>query len=67
MFHLSLPAKLEDDVLILVAEFRSYHLEPTPKALTDLFRIIKTLCMEGLPLQEWVYFIFPFNNVINWD
>jgi len=52
MFHLSLPAKLEDDVLILVAEFRSYHLEPTPKALTDLFRIIKTLCMEGLPLQE---------------
>lgn len=52
MFPLSLPVKLRADMLVLIAEFRSHHLEPTPKALTGLFRIIKTLCMEGLPLQE---------------
>lgn len=52
-------------MLILIAGFRSYHLEPTPQALTGLFRIIKALGMEGLPLQEWAYFTFPFDNVFN--
>lgn len=52
-------------MLILIAEFRSYHLKPTPQALTGLFRIIKAFGMEGLPLQEWAYFSFPFSNVFN--
>lgn len=65
LFHLSLPAKWSADMLILTAEFRSYHWKPTPQTLTGLFRIIKALGMESLPLQKWAYFSFPLSNVFN--
>lgn len=51
MFHLSLPVNLTAGMLILIAAFRNSHLEPTHKALTGPFRLLK-LCVEGLPLQE---------------
>lgn len=51
MFHLSLPVNLTAGMLILIAAFRNSHLEPTHKALTGPFRLLK-LCVEALPLQE---------------
>lgn len=44
VFHLSLPVNLRAGMLILIAVFGNSHLEPTHKALTGPFRIVKTLC-----------------------
>lgn len=56
MFHHSLPVNLRAGMLILIAVFGNSHVEPTHKALTGPFRIVKTVWKDCLCKNDCILY-----------